>query len=96
MSVQFCWGLWGKSAWELRVLRLEIFADYIYITNQFQTTFAQRGVGGIENPLANVTVNSKEGPRIWPLFNMNTEEEEGYRRGKSRGGGGKLIFLGGG
>jgi hypothetical protein len=61
--------------------------------------------GGIENPLAKVTVNSKEGPRIWPLFNMNSEEEEGYRRGKNLrvrlcwgggGGGGKLIFVGGG
>jgi hypothetical protein len=53
----------------LRVLRLEVSVNNIYITNKFQTTFA-RGA------LVEVTVNSKEknsrllfklGPSIRPL-----------------------------
>ncbi len=43
----------------LLVLRLEISVYNVYITNQFQTTFAQ-GDGGAKNPLVEVTVNSKE------------------------------------
>ncbi len=31
----------------LRVLRLEVSVYHVYITNQFQTTFARRGGGGI-------------------------------------------------
>jgi hypothetical protein len=42
----------------LRVLRLEVSVYNVYITNQFQSTFAQGGGG--ENPLVEVTVNSKE------------------------------------
>ncbi len=39
----------------MRLLRLEVSVYYVYVTNQFQATFARgvRGVGG-------VTVNSKE------------------------------------
>jgi hypothetical protein len=45
----------------LRVLRLEVSGYNVYITNQFQTTYAQGGVGGREkNPLVEVPVNSKE------------------------------------
>ncbi len=40
----------------LRFLRLEVSVYNIYITNQFQTTFASGG-GGV---LVEVTVNSKE------------------------------------
>jgi hypothetical protein len=43
----------------LRFLRLEVSIYNVYITNQFQTTFAQRGEGEY-NPVAEVTVNSKE------------------------------------
>jgi hypothetical protein len=42
----------------LRVLRLEVSLYNVYITNQFQTTFAQRG-GGVKS-LVEVTMNSKE------------------------------------
>ncbi len=41
----------------LRVLRLEVAIYNVYITNQFQATFA-RGVG--INQLEEVTVNTKE------------------------------------
>ncbi len=41
----------------LRVVRLEVPEYNVYITNQFQTTFAQ---GGEVNPLVEVTVTSKE------------------------------------
>ncbi len=44
----------------LRVLRLEASVYNVYITNQFQTTFAQAGGGGGKNRLVVVTVNSKE------------------------------------
>ncbi len=40
----------------MRVLRLEVFVDNVYVINQFQITFAQ-GSGG---ELVDVTVNSKE------------------------------------
>jgi hypothetical protein len=42
----------------LRVIRVEISVNNIYITNQFQPTFPQGG-GGV-NSLGKVTVNSKE------------------------------------
>ncbi len=43
----------------LRVLRLDVSIYNVYITNQFQTTFAQEGEG--EQPhLVDATVNSKE------------------------------------
>jgi hypothetical protein len=42
----------------LRVLRLEVSVDNVYITNQNHTTFAQGE--GEKNPLVEVTVNSKE------------------------------------
>jgi len=42
----------------LRVLRLDVSVYNVYITNQFQTTFA-RGGGGV-NPLVEVTVNTKK------------------------------------
>ncbi len=41
----------------LKVFRLEVFVYNVHITNQFQTTFAQRGGG---DPLVEVTVNTKE------------------------------------
>jgi hypothetical protein len=48
----------------LGVLRLEVSVYNVYITNQFQTTFAQGGggvwEGGGLNQLVEVTVNSKE------------------------------------
>jgi hypothetical protein len=44
----------------LRVLRLGGFRRQCFITNQFQTTFAQEGGKGVKNPLFEVTVNSKE------------------------------------
>ncbi len=40
-------------------LKLEVFVYKVYITNQFQTTFARGGGGGVI-PLVEVTVNSKE------------------------------------
>ncbi len=43
----------------LRVLRLKVSVHNVYITKQFQTTFAQ-GEGGAKNPLVEVIVNSKE------------------------------------
>jgi hypothetical protein len=43
----------------LRVLRLEAFVYNVDIINQFKTTFAQRGGGGV-NSLVEVTVNIKE------------------------------------
>jgi hypothetical protein len=43
----------------LRFLGIIVRVYYVYITNQFQTTFA-RGGGGDLNPLVVVTVNSKE------------------------------------
>jgi hypothetical protein len=42
----------------LRVLRLEVSVNNVYITNQFQTTFAQGS--GEHSPLVEVTVNRKE------------------------------------
>jgi hypothetical protein len=33
----------------LRVLRLEVSVYNVYITNQFQTTFAQGGGGGVKS-----------------------------------------------
>jgi hypothetical protein len=42
----------------LGVLRLEVSIYIIYITNQFQTTFAQGGRGIIS--VVEVTMNSKE------------------------------------
>jgi hypothetical protein len=42
----------------LRVLRLDVSVYNVYITNQFQTTFA-RVWGGV-NPLVEVTVNTKK------------------------------------
>jgi hypothetical protein len=60
-----------------RVLRLEVSLNNIYITDHFQTTFAERGRGGDKNPLVDVIVNIKEEnsyrllsqlrPRIRPL-----------------------------
>jgi hypothetical protein len=45
----------------LRVLRLEVSVYNAYITNKFQTTFAQRGDRvKFENSLVEVTVSSKE------------------------------------
>jgi hypothetical protein len=45
----------------LTVLRLQVSVYNVYVTNQFQTTFALGwGGGGVENPLVEVTVNSKE------------------------------------
>ncbi len=43
----------------LRVLRLEVSVYNVYITNQFQPTFAQGGGGG-EYLLEEMTVNRKE------------------------------------
>jgi hypothetical protein len=43
----------------LRVIRLEVSVYNVFITNQFQPTFA-RGGGGESNPLVEVTENSKE------------------------------------
>ncbi len=43
----------------LRVLRLEVSIQNVDITNQFQTTFAPGGGGGVKS-LVQVTVNSKE------------------------------------
>ncbi len=37
---------------------IEVSVYNVYITNQFQTTFAQEG--GVVNPRVEVTVNSKE------------------------------------
>jgi hypothetical protein len=56
MSVKFPLRLQGII---LRVLRLEVSVDNVYVINQFQITFAQ-GSGGEYNPLGDVTVNSKE------------------------------------
>ncbi len=57
MNAQF----WRFLGIILRVLRLKVSVYNVYITNQFQTTFARGGGGGGElNPLAEVTVNSKE------------------------------------
>jgi hypothetical protein len=57
----------------LRVLRLEVSMYNVYITNQFQATFAQGGGGA--NPLVELTVGGKFlgllsqlCPRIRPLF----------------------------
>jgi hypothetical protein len=44
----------------VRVLRLEVSVYNVYITNQFQTTFAQGRGRGEQNPLVEMTVNSKE------------------------------------
>ncbi len=44
----------------LRVLRLEVFVYNVYIINQFQTTFAQGGGGGVKYCRLEVTVNSNE------------------------------------
>ncbi len=38
----------------LRILRLEVSAYGVYITNQFQTTFARGGGGTVENLLVEV------------------------------------------
>jgi hypothetical protein len=43
-----------------RVLKLEVSVYNVYITNQFQITFAQGGGGGEKNSLVEITVNSKE------------------------------------
>jgi hypothetical protein len=43
----------------LRVLRLEVSINNVYITNQFQTPLLLKGGGG-GNPLAEMTVKSKE------------------------------------
>ncbi len=43
----------------MRVLRLEVYVYNVYITNQFQTTFAWVGAGGVI-PFVEVTVNIKE------------------------------------
>jgi hypothetical protein len=43
----------------LRVLRLEVSVYNVYITNKFQTTFAQGGGGGI-NLSVELTVKSKD------------------------------------
>ncbi len=43
----------------MRVLRLEVFVYNFYITDLFQSIFAQGGGGGV-NPLVEVTMNSKE------------------------------------
>jgi hypothetical protein len=42
----------------LRVLRLEVSTYNLYISNQFQTTFARGGGGGLKT-VVEVTVNSK-------------------------------------
>ncbi len=42
MNIQFRWGF----CIILRVLRLEVSVHNVYITNQFQTTFARGGGGG--------------------------------------------------
>ncbi len=58
MNVQFCWGFWELI---LRVHRFEVSVYYVYITNQFQPTFAHGGGGeGGGNRLVEVIVNSKE------------------------------------
>jgi hypothetical protein len=45
----------------LRLLRFEVYVSNVYITNQFQTTFARGGGGGgIKSPLVEVIVNSKK------------------------------------
>jgi hypothetical protein len=44
----------------LRVLRLEVSIYNVYITNQFQTTFAQWGGGGGVKPIVDFNVKSKE------------------------------------
>jgi hypothetical protein len=44
----------------LKVLRLEVFIYNFYITNQFQTTFAQGEWEGGVKSVREVTVNSKE------------------------------------
>ncbi len=44
----------------LKVFRLEVSVCNVYITNQFQTNFAQGGGGGGINPCVEVIVNSKE------------------------------------
>ncbi len=59
----------------LRVLRLEVSVYNVYITNQFQTTFAQ-GEGELD-PLVNVTVNSKE--ENYLTFCPNYVPESGLR-----------------
>ncbi len=46
MNVQFHWGFLGLI---LRVLRLEVSLHSVYIINQFQTTFAQGGGGGVKS-----------------------------------------------
>ncbi len=43
----------------LRVLRLEVSVNNVNINNQFQTTFAHVGGGGVKS-LVEVTVNSNE------------------------------------
>jgi hypothetical protein len=50
MNVQFLGIILG-------VIRIEVSVYNVYVTNQFQTTFA-RGKGG--DPLVELTVNSKE------------------------------------
>jgi hypothetical protein len=53
----------------LRVIRLEVSVYNVYITKQFQTTFARGGGGGgVVNPLEEVTVNSKEENSYCPSY----------------------------
>jgi hypothetical protein len=58
----------------LRVLKLEVSVYNVFITNQFQTTFARGGGGGGGNPLVEMTVNSKE-----ENFCLNYVQEFGLR-----------------
>jgi hypothetical protein len=53
----------------LRVLRLEVFLDNVYITNQFQTTFAQ-GEGGV--------LKGREGVKSVEEVTVNRREENSY------------------
>ncbi len=62
----------------LRVLRLEVSAFNVYITNSLnKTTFAQSGGGGLIYRLAEVTVNSKEETlkTFVPIMSKNSAPE---------------------
>ncbi len=49
MNVQFRWGFWAKT---LKFSDFEVSVYNIYITNQFQITFAQGGGGGSKTPVS--------------------------------------------
>ncbi len=55
----------------MKVLRLEVSIYNVYMTNQFQTTFAWGGGGGVKSVVLEVTFNSK-GENYVPITSKNS------------------------